>query len=324
MTTLGLLSTARINEAVLRAARATDRVEVVAVASRDPERAKTYARKHGIERWHGSYESLLADTEVDIVYVSLPNSLHVEWSARALRAGKHVLCEKSLDPRASEVARLYDLAAARSLVLMEGFMYRHHPRTRLLEDLVRSGSVGALRVVRTTFSFTLDVPEDIRLLPELGGGALLDLGCYCVHGTRLLAGEPERVFAEQVIGPTGVDLRFVGTMRFTGGVLAQFDCAFDLPGRSGLEVVGAEGSIYVAEPWGSGDPVVEVRRRGEVERIAAEAADAYERELENMRDAVEGTVPALPGREDAVGQARTLEALLESARLEQAVSLSAA
>ncbi|MBA3364530.1 MAG: Gfo/Idh/MocA family oxidoreductase [Actinobacteria bacterium] len=308
---------------MLQAARATDRVDVVAVASRDRMRAEEYAREHGLERWHGSYESLLADTAVEAVYISLPNSLHVEWSARALRAGKHVLCEKSLDPRAAEVERLHDLAAERSLILMEAFMYRHHPRTRLLEDLVRGGSIGTLRAVRATFSAMLDAPGDIRFVPELGGGALLDVGCYCVHGTRLLAGEPERVFAEQVVGPTGVDLRFVGTMRFPGDVLAQFDCGLDLPGRSGLEAVGSGGSIYVPEPWGSGDPVVEVRRPGGVERITAETADAYQRELENMRDAIEGKAPPLLGRDDALGQARTLQALLQSAQLGRPVSVPA-
>ncbi|MDX6388880.1 MAG: hypothetical protein QOD85_2682, partial [Gaiellaceae bacterium] len=187
----GILSTARINHAVLEPARVTDKAEVIAVASRAAARAKDYAAEHGVERAYGSYEELLADPDVEAVYNSLPNSLHVDWSIRALEAGKHVLVEKPFSRHPAEVERAFAVAEKAGLLVMEAFMYRHHPQTRKLEEVVSSGAIGELRQLRSTFSFTLDKPDDIRWRPELDGGALMDLGCYCVSAFRLLAGEPE-------------------------------------------------------------------------------------------------------------------------------------
>ena len=190
----GILSTARINEKVLSGARESELVEVAAVASRDQARAEEYAREHGIARAYGGYEELLADPELDAVYISLPNSLHVEWSIKALEAGKHVLCEKPLSRRPDDVERAFDTAERTGLLLTEAFMYRHNPQTARLQELVAGGAIGKLRAVRAAFSFTLSDPANIRLSSDLDGGALMDVGCYCVSGSRLLAGEPERVF----------------------------------------------------------------------------------------------------------------------------------
>jgi len=190
---LGLLSTANINRLVLAGARASSEVEVVAVASRDGARAEEYARDHGIGRAHGSYEALLADPEVDAVYISLPNSLHVDWSVRALEAGKHVLCEKPFSRRPMDVDRAFGAAERAGRVLAEAFMYRHHPQTKRVSELVREGAIGELRAIRAAFSFPLADRENVRMRPELDGGALMDVGCYCVSGSRLLGGEPERV-----------------------------------------------------------------------------------------------------------------------------------
>jgi predicted dehydrogenase len=190
----GLLSTARINRLVLAGARESDRVDVVAVASRDRARAEEYARENGIERAYESYEALLADPDVEAVYISLPNSLHVEWSIRALQAGKHVLCEKPLSRRRAEVEEAFDVAERAGLALMEAFMYRHNPQTARLKELVEQGAIGRLRLIRATFSFPLTDAENIRLDPALDGGGLMDVGCYCVSGSRLLAGEPREVF----------------------------------------------------------------------------------------------------------------------------------
>jgi xylose dehydrogenase (NAD/NADP) len=210
---LGLLSTAHINEAILRGAAGTDRVSVVAVASRDRDRAGEYARAHEIDRAHGSYEALLDDADVEAIYVSLPNSLHVEWSLRALAAGKHALCEKPLDRRPERVEEASDAAEAADRVLMEAFMYRHHPQTRRLQEVVSSGLIGELRFVLASFIAPISDPENVRMRPELDGGALMDLGCYCVNGARMLAGEPEVVFGQQVTGPTSVDVRFAALLR---------------------------------------------------------------------------------------------------------------
>jgi predicted dehydrogenase len=311
---LGLLSTARINDAIVRAAGATDRVDVVAVASRDEARSGAYARERGIERAHGSYEALLADDAVDAVYVSLPNSLHHEWTLRALAAGKHVLCEKPYSRRPAEVEEAFDAAERSSRVLMEAFMYRHHPQTRIVRELVAGGRIGRLRSIRAAFTFPLADETNVRMRPELDGGALMDVGCYCVSGARLLAGEPERVQAEAVRSREGVDVGFHGTLRFAGDVVAQFEASFLVPRRQELVLVGEEGMLVVAAPWRvdwAGG--VELHRGGDVERVAVPEADSYVLQLENLAEAVEGRAPALLGRDDALGQARVLDALFAAA-----------
>jgi predicted dehydrogenase len=310
---LGLLSTARINRRILAASRNTGLVDVVAVSSRDLARAEAYGREHGIERSHGSYEGLLADEDVDAVYIALPNALHADWSRRAVEAGKHVLCEKPLTDRPDAADELFDLAERRGTVLTEAFMYRHNPQTRRLEELVRDGAIGRLQLVRTSFTFLLEREPDVRLDPELGGGSVLDLGAYCISGARLLAGEPEAVFGRQVLGPTGVDELFTGSLAFAGGVHGLFDCGLRLPFRASLEAVGTEGSVVVDDPWLCSTPGIELRRNGGVERIAIEEADSYLLELEDFARAVAGESLPLLGRDDALGQARTLAALRRSA-----------
>ena len=312
----GILSTARINRLVLAGARQSDGVDVVAVGSRDRARAEAFAREHGIDRAHGSYEELLADPEVDAVYISLPNSLHVEWTLRAIEAGKHVLCEKPFDRRPEEVQRAFDAAERAGLVLMEAFMWRHHPQTRALEDVVRSGRLGEPRIVLSRFSFPLDDLANVRMRRELDGGALMDVGCYCVSASRLIAGEPELAFGRQVVGPSGVDVRFLGTLHFAGDVLAHFECGFDVPSSSRLEVVGSQGTALVPDPWMCRDPHVQV---GD-ERIDVDDIDRYRLELENMSDAILGEAEPLLGRADAVGQARTIDALYRSAATGAAVA----
>ena len=289
--------------------------------SREPDlaRAEAYAREHGIPRAYGSYEDLLADPDLDAVYISLPNSLHVEWSIRALEAGKHVLCEKPLSRRPDDVERAFDTADRAGRVLTEAFMYRHNPQTARLKELVESGAIGTLRLVRAAFSFTIADENNIRLAADLDGGALMDVGCYCVSGTRLLAGEPERVFGE-ASSEAGVDTVFAGSMRFSGDVLGEFDCGFRLPMRDELEVVGDEGSIFLDDPWHCRRPVLEVRRDGEIEEIALEPVDSYRLELENLAQAIRGELEPLLGREDALGQARAIDALYRSAETGEAVA----
>jgi xylose dehydrogenase (NAD/NADP) len=309
----GILSTARINDLFIAGARQSPAVEIVAVASRDRARAEAYAAGRGIERAHGSYEALLADPDVEVVYISLPNSLHVEWSLRALEAGKHVLCEKPLSRRAADVQRAFEAAAREDLILMEAFMYRHHPQTSRLIESIDQGMIGRLRLVRAAFSFAARDAANIRLSAALDGGALMDVGCYCVSAARLIGGEPERVSAEQVIGGDGVDVALTATMRFPGDVLAHFDAGLALASRDELEVVGEEGTLFVDDPWHCRRPLIEIRRDDDVERIEIEPADPYQLEAENMSAAVRGEAPALLGRDDALGQARAIEALYQAA-----------
>jgi len=309
----GILSTAHINRAVIPGAHASDKVDLIAVASRDQRRAEEYAREWEIERAYGSYDALLEDAEVEAVYISLPNTLHCEWSIRAVEAGKHVLCEKPMSRHPGEVEAAFDAAEQAQRILMEAFMYRHHPQTKRLRQLVDEGAIGDVRLVRSCFSYSLYDADNIRLRTDVEGGSLMDVGCYCVSGSRLLAGEPEQLYGQQFVGLSGTDWVFAGAMRFPGDVFAQFDCGTALPERDELEAVGSDGSLFLDDPWHGNKPLIELRRDGGTERIEVEPADSYRLELENLSDAVRGTAQPLLGREDAVSQARALDALYRSA-----------
>ena len=317
----GLLSTAKINGALLAGIAQVDGARAAAVASRDWKRARAYAAEHGIDRAHGSYEELLADPGVDAVYISLPNSMHHQWTTRALEAGKHVLCEKPYSRHPGEVEEAFELAAARGLVLMEAFMYRHNPQTLRVTELVAGGALGRLRLIRSSFRISV-APDDVRMQRALDGGGLMDVGCYCVNYTRLLAGEPERLFAEQALGGDGVDVVLAGELRFADGLIACFDCGLVLPRRDGLEVVGDEASLYLADPWHAREPRIELRRRdGSVEVVAEEPVNSYVREVENFGAAIRKDAEPRLGRDDALGQARAIEALYASAEAGHAVNL---
>jgi D-xylose 1-dehydrogenase (NADP+, D-xylono-1,5-lactone-forming) len=317
----GIVSTADINRKVIPGAHASPKVELAAVASRDQARAEAYAKEWQIERAYGTYDALLDDPDVDAVYISLPNHLHCEWSIRALEAGKHVLCEKPLSRHPDEVAAAFDAADQAGRLLSEAFMYRHNPQTERLTELVEGGAIGELRLIRAAFSYALYDESNIRLRPDADGGALMDVGCYTVSGSRLLGGEPERVFGESRIGPTGTDWVFTGSLRFPGDVLATFDCGTALTNRDELEAIGSEGSLFLDDPWHCVVPVIEVRRDDGVERIELEREDSYRLELENVSDAIRGEGELLLGRDDAMGQARTLAALYDSATSGSSVTL---
>jgi D-xylose 1-dehydrogenase (NADP+, D-xylono-1,5-lactone-forming) len=319
--TWGIVSTAHINRKVIPGAKASAKVELAAVASRSQERAEAYAREWDIPRAYGSYEDLLADPEIEAVYISLPNTMHCEWSIRALEAGKHVLCEKPLSRHPGEVEAAFAAAERAGRLLMEAFMYRHNPQTSRLQELVSVGAIGELRLVRSTFSYGLYDTDNIRLRTEVEGGALMDVGCYNVSGSRLLAGEPARVWGEAWYGPTGTDWVFTGTMRFPEDVIATFDCGTGLVERDELEAIGTDGALFVDDPWHCNKPVIELRREDGVERIEIPYEDSYRLELENLSDAIRGTDIPLLDRKDALGQARALEALHTSATTNAPVSL---
>ena len=305
----GIISTADINGKVIPGAHASPKVDLVAVASREQARAEEYARTWEIERAYGSYDALLADPDIEAVYISLPNTMHCEWSVKALEAGRHVLCEKPMSRHADEVAAAFDVAERTGLHLSEAFMYRHNPQTARAKELVEQGAIGELRLVRSAFSYSLYDHDNIRLRTDVEGGALMDVGCYNVSGSRLFGGEPVKVFGEAWFGPSGTDWVFAGTLRFPGDVLATFDCGTAMVERDELEAIGSEGSLFLDDPWHCTNPVIEVRRDGEVERIELERTDSYRLELENVSDAIRGEAELLLGRDDAIGQARALEAL---------------
>jgi predicted dehydrogenase len=319
----GVLSTAGIGRLVIEATRAADHAEFVAVASRDADRARAFAGELGLEASFGSYEELLASSQVDAVYVPLPVAMHTEWTVKALEAGKHVLCEKPFATSAADAARCFDAAEAAGRYCVEGLMYRHHPQTTLARQLVAGGAIGRLAHVRAALSVSVP-PDDIRRSLELGGGALGDLGCYCASAIRLFAGEPERVWATQVHDDEGgVDLRLAATLRLPADVLAQFDVALDLTRRDELELVGTAGRLTVPDPWLCRATHLELSRDGRVEHVPVDPEgafaltdpdhDVYRIELDTVSAALAGGGQPSFGRSDALAQATVLEALYRSA-----------
>lgn len=246
----GLLSTARINERLIPAIRATPRGTVAAVASRDPQRAARFAREWDIPHSYPSYDALLQDPEIDVVYNPLPNTLHAEWSVRAAKAGKHVLCEKPLACTVEDVNRMREAAARHGVVIQEAAMMRFHPQTARLRALVAAQTIGQVRAVRGVFTFVLAREGDIRFDPALGGGTLSDLASYCVSFMRTVLGqEPVEVHGWQRTGAQGADTSFAGHMRFDGEVYGQFYSSFETAPHVEADLLGSAGRIALDLPW---------------------------------------------------------------------------
>ncbi len=224
---------------------------LVAVASRQLDRAQAFAMQYAIPTAYGSYEELIADPNFDAVYLTLPNSLHHPWTIAALRAGKHVLCEKPIATSAAEAEEMFDAAERAGRVLVEAFMYRCHPQTLAVQEAVRSGAIGELRLIRTSFCFrTLRITDNIRFSPELAGGVLMDVGCYCVNFSRYFAGaEPSLIRATGTLHSTGVDQMAAGVMLFPGGVAATFACGMNVQADNTAWLCGSEGFIEIPIPW---------------------------------------------------------------------------
>jgi len=319
----GVLSTAKIGiDKVIPATAAAERCEVVAIASRDLERARAAASELGIARAFGSYEDLLADPDVDAVYNPLPNHLHAEWTIAAARAGKHVLCEKPLATTSADAERMIQACEAEGVLLMEAFMYRLHPTWEAVTSLVASGRIGELKTVQSWFSYFNDDPGDIRNLVETGGGALYDIGCYCVNLSRMLFGaEPERVGGSVLRDPVmGIDVLTSGILDF-GDVVATFTCSTRAEPDQRVHIYGTEGRISLEIPFNippdrptrvsltaGGDPPV----RPETEVFTFDPANEYTIQAERFAAAVldGGQVPIPPS--DAVGNLRVIEELFRS------------
>ena len=319
----GVLSTAKIGiDKVIPATAVAERCEVVAIASRDLGRARAAASELGIARGFGSYEDLLADPHVDAVYNPLPNHLHAEWTIAAARAGKHVLCEKPLATTAADAERMIKVCEAEGVLLMEAFMYRLHPTWEAARSLVASGRIGELRTVQSWFSYFNDDPGDIRNLVETGGGALYDIGCYCVNLSRMLFGaEPERVRGSLVRDPVmGIDVLTSAILDFGDGV-ATFTCSTRAEPDQRVHIYGTEGRISLEIPFNippdrptrvsltaGGDPPV----RPDTEVLTFEPANEYTIQAERFAAAVldGGQAPIPPS--DAVGNLRVIEELFRS------------
>ncbi|HUE86231.1 MAG TPA: Gfo/Idh/MocA family oxidoreductase [Vicinamibacterales bacterium] len=320
----GLLGTAHVNRRLIPAMRAARRSMLAAVASRQPARAEDYAREWKIPVAHGSYEALLRDRGVDAVYVPLPNALHVEWTLRALDAGKHVLCEKPLALAPEDVERVEAVARARTLVVAEAFMYRHEPLIARVVQLVRDGHIGAITSMSAGFTYRQSRSPDVRLEAALGGGSLWDIGCYAVNAVRLTIGtEPTAVFGFAAMTPAGVDESFTGLLQFGGGPVATVHSSFRAPYRTWLDVIGSAGILRAANPFKPAPvDVIEIRRGEEVVHEAVEGSSMlFVRQIEDfVSAAVDGREPAV-SLLDSRGNAAVLAALHASARSRRAVTL---
>jgi D-xylose 1-dehydrogenase (NADP+, D-xylono-1,5-lactone-forming) len=315
-----MLSTAAIAAELIPGFRRSPGNELVAVASRSRERAEAYAARHGIQTAHGSYEALLQDDQIDAVYIPLPNALHAQWVRAALESGKHVLCEKPLTPTAPEAEALFELATQKGLMLAEAFMYRHHPKTLRVRQLLREGSIGELQTIRCSFAFRVADPDhDIRYSAELAGGALRDVGCYCVNFSTFAAdAEPYQVFGLARLASSGVDERFYGTLAFPSGAVAQFDCGLDMPLTLGVTLVGSGGEISVPMPWYAHlEPLaVFVNHGGEVTEIKTEGENAYLLEIEDLAAAIRGERRPEVEAAETLRNLRVIEALRSSAGMD--------
>ena len=323
----GIVGVANIAlKAVMPAIQAARNGEILALSSRGFGKADAPAEQFNVPRVYGSYGEMLKDPEIEAVYIPLPNSLHREWTFEALARGKHVLCEKPLGLNADEAEAMRQAAHGSSLKLMEAFMYRFHPRMRELRRLVETGAIGEVRLVRAAFSFKMTRRPNIRLDPTLGGGAVMDVGCYGINFSRYMMGqEPAEVFAWAEMGPeSGVDELLVAALRFPNGALAQVDCSFQVPRRMLAEVVGTEGRIEVPMAWlpGTAESVLRLERAdGSGETLTFPGVDQYQMMVEEFADAVLGSRPAPLPPSDAVANMRVIDAVRESARERRPISL---
>ncbi len=311
----GVLGVANIAvRMVIPAIRVASNGVVAAIASRDAARAEEAAGRLEIPRAYGSYEALLDDPDVDAVYIPLPNSLHEEWTVRCAGAGKHVLCEKPLATSAAACEEMIAACRQHKVLLMEAFMYRFHPRTRRVAELVRQGALGDPRLVRASFTFSVRSRDNIRLRADLGGGSLYDVGCYGVNFARMILGEPRRAFALAHVGPTAVDETLGCVLQFDGERVAVVDSGLTVARRQEAEVVGSEGRLVVPDPFlpGGGDTEIRLWADSAQKAVVVPGVDQYRLMVEQFAAAVLDGAPLGLPPEEAVGNLRAIEALLRS------------
>ena len=320
----GLLSTAKINRALIPPLRASKRTRLLGVASRNQSSADGYAREWNIPRAYGSYEAMLADPEIDVIYNPLPNHLHAEWTVKALQAGKHVLCEKPMVLTLAEADQIIAATQETGKVVAEAFMYRHHPQTLKVKELIDSGAIGEMQLIKGAFTFTLKREGNFRWIREYGGGSLWDVGCYPISFARMLVGvEPAEVFGWQVTGPEGSDDSFFGQMRFGNGVHMQFDCGFTSTPRSFIEIVGTAGSMQVPNAFKPGrKSEFKIIRGDEIETIKIKGQELYLGEVEDMCNAILNQQPPRISLSDSRNNIAAILGLYKSAQEGNPINLS--
>jgi xylose dehydrogenase (NAD/NADP) len=319
----GLLSTARINNALIQPLRISKRNRLVAVASRSQDKADAYAREKKIKRVYGSYQALLADPEIDVIYNPLPNHLHAEWAIKAVEAGKHVLCEKPLALSLDEVDAISSATVSHNKSVVEAFAYRSHPQMLKVKQIVESGKIGKVKAVHGSFTFVMTKQDDIRWDPKMGGGSLWDIGCYPLSFARCVLGaEPLEVFGWQATSPSGIDETFAGQLRFPEDVYVQLDCSFKIPDHVFMEIVGDEGTLSIPQPFNTGaKKTLYLTRAGKTTTIVVKGPDPYLAEVEDLADVILlGKTPAVSLADSRLNTTAIL-ALLESAKIGKPVMI---
>jgi len=339
MISWGILSTARIGlTAVAPAILAVPEARLAGVASRTPEKANEFLADLGRDtgrrledvKVYDSYDALLDDPDIDAVYIPLPNSMHSEWTIKAAKAKKHILCEKPMAVDAQQARYTIDFCKNEGVLFMEAFMYQFHPQYQRIREILAAGRIGEMRLVRSAFTFPLLNRQDIRYSKALAGGSLMDVGCYCIHSARLLFGEEPISVAASAVMENGVDTTLTGILNFSRGRMAIFDVSFTMPRRQLLEIVGTEGVILVERPWkaegletrllvgsglGDGDC-------SGFEAIAVPAASAYQLEVEAFCQAIEGKRPLPVDPETSYRNMLVIDAVRKAAESGKTVCLS--
>lgn len=319
----GILGVAKINDRLLPAFRESQRGQLIAIASRSDDRARSAAVGNNIPKWFGTYEAMLADSEVDAVYIPLPNHLHDAWTRRAADAGKHVLCEKPLTPDHRSASELVKYCASRGVCLMDGFMWPHHPRTAAIRKQLDAGTIGRVLQAKASFTFPLSMdPNNIRLQSETGGGSLLDVGCYPVFGIRWAFGEePVRVFATAQYAH-GVDVAMSAIVWFADGRTASFDCGFTMPLRQQMEIVGSLGVLTIPQMWLPDEHAAYELSVGEsTQQMTCPCRSQIACMLDEFAAAIQEKRPARPGVGHAAATLCVLDALAISARENRVVEV---
>ena len=330
----GLLSTAWINVAMVGPMHRSNRSELVAVASRTLEKSRAFAVKNNIPKAYGNYEELIEDPEVDVIYNPLPNTLHAEWTIRSVKAGKHVMCEKPMVTTLEELQAVEAAVLKHKVTVFEAISFLHHPQIYKIRQMIKAGELGDVELISCWDAFCLS-PEDltnIRLNPKLAGGSLWDVGVYPNAFAIALAdgNPPEEVWAQQIVGPTQVDLTLIGQMRFANNLVAQISCGMRSPGRRGARIIGTQGMLVVLDhlsgaEWPGYPPKLGCLTfsdvKGNKKNIELPAVDAYEAEVKTMEERIlDGTKPIV-SLDLNRSFLKSVLALYKSARTKKVVSL---
>ena len=321
----GLLSTANINRWLIPAIRASRRGKLMAVASRSMEKAAAYAAEWEIPHAFGSYDAMLESDVIEAVHISLPNHLHAKWSIRAMQAGKHVLCEKPLALSVAEVDQMIFSHRETGRVLAEALMYRHHPQTKIAGDWAHSGRLGEIILVWCTFNFNFGSRENIRLVPEYGGGSLWDMGIYPLSFAQFILGEtPKKVYGNQWLGETGVDESFAGLFQYNNDRVAQISSSFRTPSYTFAEIIGTQGRLALSDPFlgmDDGGQMMHYPEDAAPYKVQVPGKELYLGEVEDMHAAILDGVPCYLSQAESRNHIRTVVALYESARTQRGVAL---